>query len=141
MSAKKHISPWWVLLAGGLLGLGAYFVDTGSYATRTASGFLALGAIVLILVSLVQGAFRWRNNRANNSSATDGGSRPRYQIGLIIFSISILILAGISFWWYSYRPQAIKRHCYYSVREDVGSFQNLNYLDRLYDECLKSRGI
>jgi hypothetical protein len=71
------------------------------------------------------------------------------------FRILLLVLsiAGLLFWWFSYRPQAVKRHCFYSTGDDgtanIEKFDYYHVNDKVrfvqksmsqYEKCLRSRG-
>lgn len=46
----------------------------------------------------------------------------------------VLIILGFSFYWYSYRPEQIKKNCYRAV------LQTSN-IDLNYRQCLKANGL
>ena len=53
--------------------------------------------------------------------------------------VVLVILVG-AFWWFSYRPQAIKKACFESVPEkDNQAFKAK--IDTQYDLCLMKRGL
>jgi len=52
---------------------------------------------------------------------------------IALFAISLLVLV-FAFYWYSYRPEKIRRDCYQTVLQT--SDINLNY-----QSCLRSHGL
>lgn len=65
---------------------------------------------------------------------------------LIIFVI--LLLTGLSFYWYEYRPSQIKKNCFVSTQENkneipksLSTQQSINFVEYQYDFCLKQNGL
>jgi len=61
----------------------------------------------------------------------------------------ILIILGFSFYWYSYKPEQIRKKCYvdaynshYSVIQQVATDKSVEELmDHSYKDCLLSSGL
>lgn len=63
------------------------------------------------------------------------------------FKLSLLLIIGLAFYWYEYRPSQVKKECYSIARVNVGvygdriDFYNRGNYDFYYKWCLEQKGL
>ncbi len=55
------------------------------------------------------------------------------------YLILVIIILGFLFYWYSYRPEQIKKECYKESYDKPGFRFNSN--EDMYKECILSKGL
>jgi hypothetical protein len=58
-------------------------------------------------------------------------------LGLLV--VLILAISGGAFWWFEYRPQALRKSCYYE--NGINSGMDTRWVDRVMEICEREKGL